>query len=190
MACPALSKLILYLQNREARSEHTEIYEHLSTRCPDCFEKLPWIEKVLAEVTKHRLLRLSVENLRWLEAILATVVDDSSFEFSEEAITVIVAQFKEQAAPTQRSIRQYIAELIFEKVLLPQFADTRPHSEEVSGRRALYHAEGYDIDLRFVLDKNNGERLIGQVRPDHWDTPELPQFKVQLLQRGSLISAT
>ena len=167
MKCLSLVKLLNYLQNPAENRERNRVDAHLATGCQVCNE-----------------------NLKWVEMVISITAEDRSFEFSEETIAAIVAQFKERAAAGLRPIRQYIAELIFDSGLLPQFAGGRPDSEEPTGRRALYHAEGYDIDLRFVLsDENNDERLIGQVRPEQWDTPELAPFKVQLIQDGSVISA-
>jgi hypothetical protein len=164
--CLTLSLLLKYQQGQETSSQHVMVYAHLATGCRICHE-----------------------NQRWLDLVINAAASDRSFDFSEETLAAIITKFKKQYAARQQPIRQYFAELIFERLLTPQFADTRPQSEEVSGRRALYHAAGYDIDLRFVLDKNNGERMIGQVRPDHWDTPDLPTFKVELLQDGSVVSA-
>src|SRR5262249_16930308 len=64
-------------------------------------------------------------------------------------------------------------------------------SEDGTSRRAIYRAAGYDVDLIFVFsDENNNERLVGQIIPDRENSIELPPFKIELLQNGSLVSAT
>lgn len=168
MKCLSLAKLFNYLQKPAYNGECARIYTHLSTQCQGC-----------------------MENLHWLELVISSAAQDRSFEYSEETLATIVARFKEQTAIGLRPSRQYIAKLIFDSGLLPQLVDARSDSDESAGRQALYHAEGYDIDLRFDLSReHNDEQLIGQVLPEHCDAPELPQFKVQLLQHGSVISAT
>src|SRR5262249_11853362 len=131
------------------------------------------------------------ENLQWLDTVITLTAQDRSFEFPEATIAAIVAQFRQLTATEVRPIRQLVARLIFDSLLPQQFADLRSASAGAAGLSGLYQAEGYHIDLRFELsDENNDEQLIGQVLPEQWDATELTQFKVQLLQHGSVISAT
>jgi hypothetical protein len=179
MACPSLTKLIIFLQNHDARSERSAIYDHFSTRCPDCHKNLPWVKMVLAEIAKHQLLSPSVENLRWLGKILTTVAEDESY------------MLKEQTATGLQSMHQYIAKLIFDSGGLPQLVEARLRSKEPLVRRKLYQAEGYNIDLKFTWsNKSNDERLDGQVLLKDCGVTTPAQVKVELLQRGSVVFST
>jgi hypothetical protein len=168
MKCLSLSILFTFLKDQEDSDEHAKTYAHLSEGCPVCHE-----------------------NLQWLALVIKTTAEDKSFEFSEETIAALVARLKEQAAPAQRLIRQYIARLIFDTGVLPQPAYGRLTKEEFVIRHALYRAEGYDIDLRFELSyETNDEQLIGRVLWKRQDATKIVNFMVELLQDGSLISAT
>src|SRR5262249_5908847 len=170
MECLTLAKLLNYLQNPVYNRENARINAHLSSGCQVCNE-----------------------NLQWFETIISLTAQDQSFEFSEETIAVIVAQFKERTEAVIQPIRQYIARLIYDNRLLPQLADARSTSAVAAGavaagRQALYRSEGYDIDLRFKsVEETDDELLVGQVLPELGDATELMQFKVQLLQHGSVV---
>ena len=168
MECLSLNKLFTYLQNPTQIRGRGRIDEHLSSGCPLCNQ-----------------------NLQWLEMVTTAAAEDRSFDFPEETIAAVVADFKARTAPHVLPIGQRIARLVFDSFLSPQLADVRSAATATAGRQVLYHTEGYHIDLRFELsDDNNDEQLIGQVLPERWDATELTQFKVQLLQGGSVVSAT
>src|SRR5262249_49494727 len=181
MECFSLSILLKYLQGQEDSGEHAIISAHLSTG-------------ISAHLSTG--CALCHENLGLLKTVVETAIEDRSFDFSEEALAASVARFKEEKAISQRPIRQFIAKLIFDGALLltgPQceFADARVPPEKIPRRQVLYHAQGYDVDLLFVFNKeHNNERLIGQILPERCETSDIPQFKVQLLQHGSVISVT
>jgi hypothetical protein len=168
MKCLSLFVLFKYLKDQEDSGERAIIFAHLSTGCQACHEKL-----------------------QWLEMTISTAAADQSFEFSEETIIAIVARFKQQAASGLRPIRQYIARLIFDSGIPLQLAEARLNKEKPLVRRMLYNAEGYDIDLKFTWsNKSNDERLAGQILSERCDAIEPTQFKVELLQHASVISAT
>jgi hypothetical protein len=167
MKCLSLISLYYYLQNPRRLIEGSRIAAHLSSGCPVC---------------NH--------NLQWLEGVTLSASEDRSFDFPEATIAAVVARFKEWTV-TRTPIRQRIAQLVFDSLNLPQLADVRSGSVGMGARQMLYHADGYDIDLRFELsDETDEERLIGQVLPEHWDATELSQFKIQLLQDNAVVSAT
>lgn len=167
MKCLSLISLYNYLQDPQRLNDGSKVATHLSSGCPVC----------------HR-------NLQWLESVALSASEDRSFEFPEATIAAVVARFKEWTV-TRTPVRQRIAQLVFDSLNLPQLADVRSASVGTGARQMLYHADGYDIDLRFELsDETDEERLIGQVLPEDWDATELSQFKIQLLQGDAVVSAT
>lgn len=168
MNCLSLSSLLDYLRGHLAAAERAAVSEHLDAGCPHC-----------------------LENLRWLEEVQQLTAQDDSIEFPEPVIARVVARFKRQA---RQPLRQIFAQLIFDSLFPQQFAPVRAdlagEAAPVS-RQALYHAEGYDIDLRFErTGEAEGEDLIGQILSGHTDRAQLDGLTVQLLCDDAEASST
>lgn len=170
MACIELTKLLMYQRGEGSVLERTHISAHLLSNCVSCNQSIDWLQKI--------------------ESSMAT---DHSFDFPESVIALAVTRFREWTgtAAATAPIRQFFAKLLFDSFEVSQLADVRSSAGAASSRQMLYRSDGYDIDLRFELSpENNTEQLIGQVLPESWDATELLQFRVQLLQNGTVVSAT
>lgn len=163
MKCPPLNNLLDFARNLLAEAESATVKTHLQGGCRSC-----------------------EENLLWLKDASQLAAQDRSFEFSEDTIKGLVAWFKAQPAHVRPSVRQLVANLIFDSLAAQQVAFVRAEtvtSQQTGGRQMLFQAEGYDIDLRFegVEDKAT-EDLIGQVLPQSDSASAFVGATVQLWQ--------
>jgi len=144
MNCPSLISLLDFLQGQLPADERSAVLAHLSSGCPSCRD-----------------------NQRWLEEVLRLVFEDKSFEYSEETIQQVVSNFKARSATSSPTAPQFFARLIFDSFTSNQLVDVRSDLAGtlwVSGRQMLFHAAGYDIDLRFEqAEDSDDEELIGQI---------------------------
>jgi hypothetical protein len=163
MNCLSLADLLDYLRGEADAPQRAAAAAHLSTGCPHC-----------------------LANQKWLTELGRLASEDRSSEFPEPVIASVVARFKQQTAASRKPLRQLIAEVIFDSLFPQQLAPARSgvssESSEVS-RQVLYHAEGYDIDLRFErAEDDQGEDLIGQILASHKERAALVELTVQLLR--------
>ena len=166
MGCPSLNELLDFAQERLAPLEREAVQTHLATGCPLCRKEQGWLTEVL---------RLTAE--------------DRSFDFSEDVIGRVVAWMHPKAsapaAAEQSPLRRFVAQLLFDSLMPRQFADVRSGSAatDAAGRQMLYHAAGYDIDLRFELTEDGAaEELIGQILPGEPSMTAPVEFTVRLLR--------
>jgi hypothetical protein len=163
MKCPSLTSLLEYVREQLSADERTAVLAHISAGCPAC-----------------------QENQRWLSTVLHLTSEDISFEFPEETIQWAVAQFKAKSAISPSPLRQFFAQLVFDSLTPRRLADIRSdpaHEGVVSGRQMLFHAEGYDIDLRFEqVEGSELEELIGQILSEKQPPTELAPLSAQLLR--------
>lgn len=166
--CIPLDALAMYLQGGAAQREKTpEIARHLASGCAVC-----------------------ATNERWLAKAVQLARADHSFALSPEAIANVVAHFKAQTAAQRPTLRELIAQLVFDSFGSMQLAPAR---QALAGgtavsRQVLYHVEGYDIDLRFEPAESAGtEELLGQVMAA---TQAVHGLTVQLWREGELAAQT
>jgi hypothetical protein len=163
MECPSLSNLLDCLQGQLPADERPALLAHLSSGCPGCRE-----------------------NQRWLEEVLQLTSEDKSFEYSEKSIQQVVFYFNAQYAKSSPSVPQFIARLIFDSFAPNQLMDVRSNLTGtlwVSGRQMLFHAAGYDIDLRFEeAEDSDDEELIGQILSEKQEPSELARLSVYLIK--------
>jgi hypothetical protein len=164
MNCPPLSGLLDYSQKVLAQNERAGIESHLVTGCRKC-----------------------AENMRWLGEVAWLTAQDQSFDFPDELMKGLVVWFKEQPAPTPRTLRKLVAKLVFDSLLPQQYAPVRGETGQpfvrplVAGRQMLFQAEGYDVDLRFeAIEDLDTEDLIGQVLPQRIEQPDIADATVEL----------
>ncbi len=165
MNCPTLISLLEFMRHRVSVDANSEINAHLSTGCPRCRE-----------------------NQQWLTDVIRLKSEDQSFDAPEELIQWLVAQFRVQSAnyvPQPSKLRRLIANLVFDSLTTDRMVGVRSKLagvENFGPRRLLYHAEGYDIDLRFEQSKSSGcEELVGQVLPEPETVAPSKEFTVRLL---------
>jgi len=171
MNCPSLINLFNFMRNRASETESAEIGAHLSTGCPRC-----------------------LENQQWLADVVRLKAGDNSFDAPDEIIQWMVAQFKVQSAGFSSGpsrLRRFFAELVFDSLTTRRLADVR--SEQAGGeaagpRQLLYHAEGYDIDLRFERTKGaESQEMVGQILPERKQAAMPGAFTIRLLKDESEI---
>jgi hypothetical protein len=174
MKCPSLISLLNFMRHRPSEAENAELGAHLSTGCPRCRE-----------------------NQQWLEEVVRLKAGDNSFDAPEELIQWLVAQFKVASAsfsPAPSRLRRLFAELVFDGLPGRRLAGVR--SERTGGemtgpRQLLYHAEGYDIDLRFERTKGaESEEMVGQVLPERKLAGTPGEFTIRLLKDENEIERT
>ena len=162
------------MRNRASETESAGIGAHLSTGCSRCRENRQW----LAEVARLK-------------------AGDNSFDAPEELIRWIVAQFKVASAgfpPKPSRLRRFFAELVFDSLTARRPANVRSNragGETAGPRQLLYHAEGYDIDLRFERTKGaESEEMVGQVLPERKPAGTPGEFTIRLLKDENEIERT
>jgi hypothetical protein len=198
MECCSLKALLNYAQDTLDSTDRAAIYTHVFA-CKGCGEKLQLLLENLQLWQAIRRLAAEDQSFEFSEEVISAIVSwfksasagAQSLEISEETIVAIAAQLKQQTAAGLQPIRQFFARLIFDTGVLPEFAYERDPSNKIVRRSELFQAEGYDIDLLFIFYKTtNNERVAGQVVPEQGAAVVPTPFKVELLQQGSVISAT
>jgi hypothetical protein len=174
MKCPSIDNLLDFISTRAAESRRLEIQTHISAGCPHC-----------------------QENSRWLSDVLSQKVDDKSFDAPDDLIQWLVAQFRVQSAalrPTPSRLRRFIADLVFDSISTPRLVGVRsgwPGAEALRPRQMLYHAEGYDIDLR--LERNRGAdtaEIVGQILPERKLAGPSNPFTIRLMKDENEVGRT
>lgn len=163
--CTTLENMLDYLRGNSALSEREPIAAHLATGCSTC-----------------------LENQAWLTEVLQLSANDHSFDFSPAALARTVTLFKTELRKQRPTLRQYLAQLMFDSLLQPQHAAVRTGAPALAqSRQLLFRAEPYDIDLRFeVGEDGRTEELIGQILRTDADTQSLSNLPVQLWQEDLL----
>lgn len=147
MVCPSINELFDFARRLLSVENAQAVHTHLQKGCAACSDQVDWLAQVV-NVAAH----------------------DRSFAFPEEQVKGLVAWFKAQPAHASRSLRQLVAELLFDSLNSVQLAQVRDNSVMqpalASGRQMLFRTDGFDIDLRFE-SRNDliSEDLIGQVLP-------------------------
>jgi hypothetical protein len=143
--------------------ERAAVHAHFSSGCPHCREDQSWLEEAL---------RLASE--------------DKLFEYPEETIQQVISYFTTRPEDPALSLRQFFARLIFDSFTPYQMADVRldlAGGAAYAGRQMLFHAEGYDIDLRFEQAEDSTDtELIGQILSEKRTPMELDQRSARLLK--------
>lgn len=163
--CSTLENMLDYLRGNGAPSTRDSIAAHLTTGCPAC-----------------------LENQAWLTEVLQLAASDHSFDFSPAALARTVALFKTEWRKQRPTLRQWLAQLVFDTMLQPQLATVRSGAPALAqSRQLLFRAEPYDIDLRFeVGEDGRTEELIGQILSTAADPQSLSNLPVQLWQNELL----
>lgn len=163
--CNTLEKMLDYLRGKGAPSEREQIVAHLAAGCPTC-----------------------LEDQSWLTEVLQLVASDHSFDFSPAVLARTVALFKTELRKQRPTLRQFLAQLVFDSLLQSQLAAVRSGAPALAqSRQLLFRAEPYDIDLRFeVGEDGRTEELIGQILRTDADPQSLSNLPVQLWQTDLL----
>jgi hypothetical protein len=163
MECPSLISLLDCMQGQLPADERSAVLAHLSSDCPGCRD-----------------------NQRWLEEVIQLASEDKSFEYSHETIQQVVSYFKTRSATSSPSLPQFIARQIFDSFASNQLVNVRSDLAGtlwVSGRQMLFHAAGYDIDLRFEqAEDSDDEELIGQILSEKQVLSGLTRLSVHLIK--------
>lgn len=163
MSCPPLNELLDFTRNLLTEAESVAVKAHLSSGCGKC-----------------------EENLHWITEASQLAAQDHSFDFPEETINGLVAWFKAQPPHARPTLRQLLANLMFDSLATHQVAFARTEnvaSQSPAGRQMLFQADGYDIDLRFEgVEDNAAEDLIGQVLPHSHSVNIVSGATIQLWQ--------
>jgi hypothetical protein len=145
MQCSQLNELWDFTRQLMSEAEAAAVREHLQTDCAACASDLLWVKEISELATRDR-----------------------APDFKADDIQNLVAWFKAQPLLQTPSARQWIAQLLFDSLRPQELAAVRNMTSVApassTGRQLLFHAEGYDIDLRFEAhDDLFSEDLIGQV---------------------------
>lgn len=163
MNCPSAESLLDYLRDAVSAGERAEIGEHLSSGCPVCLEQRQWLASVL-EVTAQ----------------------DRSYDLPAAALARVVNWFRGEPSPQMRSVRRFVAQMIFDSLRPSEMAPMRSGlagAGAAAGRQILYRAEGYDIDLRFESGEDSSdEDLIGQILPEDRSPTASDNLSVRLVR--------
>jgi hypothetical protein len=126
-------------------------------------------------------------NQQWLAEVLRLTAEDPPLRFPAEIRASVINQFRQQAAaiPAPPSKLKLVAQLIFDSLLPQPLAAVRSESgdDEPPGRQMLYHADGYDIDLRFERGARKEDyELIGQALALEQTGADVGALEVELLR--------
>ena len=165
--CPSSNVLMDFLRGGLSSTEHAAIESHLSAGCRRCEEEQNWLAEIL-EISST----------------------DQSFEFPEEIIARVVDELKTEPWRKPSAFARLRAQLVFDSLQMQPVMGLRaslPGPVSPSEKQVLFHADGYDIDLRFEIaepaeDEVDVEDLIGQVLPEQ--NPKTPVLCVVRLCQG------
>jgi hypothetical protein len=162
MDCATLDDILALIQGTMDVAAKAGIQAHMSSGCKTC-----------------------AENHRWLTQMLAVTSKDNSFNFSEETIGWSVAQFKaaSASAPTRMQI---LARLVFDNLLPSRPVEVRSMAAPAVSRQMLYHAVGYEVDLRVEqFEASSANLVLGQIVSTAKKPNELTGLSVEMTRHGS-----